>query len=233
VRIGVTDCYNEDKYDQYVKWIRAVDPKVEIIRLSYTTERDLGEQRLDGLLLTGGGDVDPTLYGSPDPARASKGVNRNRDKFEFEMIRQALEDELPILGVCRGMQVVNVALGGTLHVDLESKGYDDHAGAEGKPVRHAIDIEANSLLSGLAGGLEQEVNSFHHQAVEGLGKGLMAVAHSTDGVVEAVEWSLKEGMPFLLLVQWHPERMDGNLFSTNLAKIFLREIHYFIANKTP
>jgi putative glutamine amidotransferase len=233
VRIGVTDCYNEDKYDQYVRWIQSVDPEVATVRLSHATERDRRPQRLDGLLLTGGGDVDPTLYGSPDPSTASKGVNRKRDEFEFGLIQQALEDELPILGVCRGMQVMNVALGGTLHVDLESRGYRNHAGAEGTPVRHTIEIEANSLLSGLSGGLKQEVNSFHHQAVEGLGKGLMAVAHSTDGVVEAAEWSLKEGMPFLLLVQWHPERMDGDVFSTNLAKIFLREIHFFIANKTP
>jgi putative glutamine amidotransferase len=233
VRIGVTDCYNEDKYDQYVEWIRSVDPRVEIVRLSHTAGQDRSAQQVDGLLLTGGGDVDPALYGTPDPARESKGVDRRRDEFELELIRQALEDERPILAVCRGMQVMNVALGGTLLVDLKSAGYEDHAGVAAKPIVHWVEIEANSLLSGLAGGLKQEVNSFHHQAVGELGKGLMPVARSADGVVEAAEWSLKEGMPFLLLVQWHPERMNGNVFSTNLAKIFLREIHYFTANKTP
>ncbi len=232
MRIGITDCHNADKYDQYVKWIRSANPEVEIVRLS----RGAGirvDQRVDGLLLTGGDDVDPALYGSSDPARESKGVDRSRDEFEFDLIRIALEDEMPILGVCRGMQVMNVALGGTLHTDLQSKGFENHSGTKERAVLHRVDIGANSLLSGLAGGLEQEVNSFHHQGVDALGKGLMAVAHAADGVVEAAEWSLKEGMPFLLLVQWHPERMDGSLFSTNLAKIFLREVQYSIANKTP
>ncbi|HTP12291.1 MAG TPA: gamma-glutamyl-gamma-aminobutyrate hydrolase family protein, partial [Bacteroidota bacterium] len=95
-----------------------------------------------------------------------------------------------------------------------------------------VAIEANSLLSGLAGGLTAEVNSSHHQAVRELGRGLMPAARSADGVIEAAEWSLKERMPFLLLVQWHPERMMGNAFSTNLARIFLRETQYHIANKT-
>jgi putative glutamine amidotransferase len=100
-------------------------------------------------------------------------------------------------------------------------------------VSHGVMIEANSLLSGLAGGLNQQVNSYHHQAVDELGSGLMPSAVSTDGVVEAAEWSVKEGMPFLLLVQWHPERPLGekDVFAANLAKIFLREIEYSRSNK--
>ncbi len=233
MRIGVTDCHNDDKFEQYVAWIHSADPAAEIVRLSHDTTGDWGSPDTDGLLLTVGGDVDPALYGSADRARASKGIDRRRDEFELDLIRQALEDERPILGVCRGMQVMNVALGGTLIEDLKLAGYDDHAGEATKPIVHEVGIEANSLLSGLAGGLSRGVNSFHHQAVGRLGRGLIPVAHSADGVVEAAEWSLKEGMPFLLLVQWHPERMKGDTFSTNLAKMFLREIHYFIANKTP
>jgi putative glutamine amidotransferase len=233
MRIGVTDCLREDKLQLYMDWIKKCSPSVEIKRLS-SVERKLEDvNEIDGLLLTGGGDVDPEFDGRADLRGRSNGVNRNRDEYEFEVIRRALEADLPVMGVCRGMQVMNVALGGTLHADVESDGFKAHSSRSEGVVTHEISIVPNSLLSGLAGGLQQTVNSYHHQAVDKLGNGLKQVAASADGVVEAAEWSLKEGMPFLLLVQWHPERRldGGEAFSTNLAKIFLREVEYSITNK--
>ncbi len=228
MRIGITDCLREDKLKQYLDWIQKVDSNVEFEILS-SVEGNLDTvSKIDGLLLTGGGDVDPDLYGRAHLRSQAKDINTKRDEFEFEIIKRALDAELPILGVCRGMQVMNVALGGSLHVDIKSKGFNDHTSSVNGGLKHFVSIEPNSLLSGLAGGLKQEVNSYHHQAVDELGKGLMPTAKSTDGVIEAAEWSLKEGMSFLLLVQWHPERTLGNndLFSTNLARIFLRETEY-------
>jgi len=129
---------------------------------------------------------------------------------------------------------MNVALGGSLHIDLQSSGFRDHSGSETKPIRHSLNIEPNSLLSDLANGTEAEVNSFHHQAVDELGTGLKVVAQSPDGIIEAAEWSVKDGSPFLMLVQWHPERFTNHDSSlpTNLARIFLREMQFTIANKT-
>ncbi len=227
--VGVTDCLREDKLRLYVEWIRKYGPSVELKTLS-SAEGNAGDiNEVDGLLLTGGDDVDPELFGRPDLRKKSNGINRKRDEFEIEVIQRALDIDLPILGVCRGMQVVNVALGGTLHADVETDGFKPHTSPPGGVMTHEISIEPNSLLSGIAGGLTQNVNSYHHQAVDKLGKGLMKVAVSTDdGVVEAAEWSLKEGMSFLLLVQWHPERTHngGETFSANLAKMFLREVEY-------
>jgi putative glutamine amidotransferase len=233
MRIGITDCLREDKLRQYIEWIQKVDPSAEFEVLSSTLDNPGAVSNVDALLLTGGGDIDPEFYGRPDLRDAANDINRQRDEFEFDVIKRALDSDLPILGVCRGMQVMNVALGGSLYVNLKTSGFNDHSTPKSGGLRHDIAVEPNSLLSGLAGGLKQEVNSYHHQAVHDLGQGLMQTAVSTDGVVEAAEWSTKEGMSFLLLVQWHPERALGNVdtFSTNLAKIFLREIHYSTAIK--
>ncbi len=233
MRIGVTDCLRDDKLQLYLDWIRKHSPSVEFTTLSPIQGNIEAVSHIDGLLLTGGDDVDPEFYGRPDLRNRSNGINRKRDEFEFEVIRRTLNADRPILGVCRGMQVMNVALGGTLHADVETDGFGPHASHSGGLVTHEVSIQPNSLLSGLAGGLNQKVNSYHHQAVDRLGKGLMKVAESIDGVIEAAEWSMKEGMSFLLLVQWHPERTveGGEKFSANLAKIFLREVEYSITNK--
>ena len=233
MRIGITDCLREDKLQQYFDWVHNVDKDVKFEQLSSVTGNIDALSSVDGLMLTGGGDVDPGFYGRDDLGGRARDINIQRDEFEFEIIKRALDADLPILGVCRGMQVMNVALGGSLHADLKSDGFQEHSISAHGGLKHDIAIEANSLLSGLAGGLEQKVNSYHHQAVDSLGKGLTSVATSSDGVIEAAEWISKEGMPFLLLVQWHPERTLGelNVFSTNLAQIFLREVHYSIANR--
>jgi putative glutamine amidotransferase len=234
LKIGITDCLREDKLEQYYAWIRKTEPTVEFDKLSPSNGKFDSINTLDGLLLTGGNDIDPEYYGHPELRNQARDINTKRDEFEFEVIKRALDADLPILGVCRGMQVMNVALGGSLHVDLKTKGFNDHSVSANGGKKHTIEIEPNSLLSGLAGGLRQEVNTYHHQAVDKLGRGLMPVAKSIDGVVEAAEWSSKEGMSFLLLVQWHPERLLGQIdeFSTNLAKIFLREVQYSTSTKT-
>jgi len=228
MRIGFTDNLNAEKFEQYCQWIRSVDPSIEVVKLSPSLANDGVVNSVDGVVLTGGGDVDPAYYGVTDDGGIVRDVNQERDEFEFRVIERALDAELPIVGVCRGMQVMNVYLGGTLIPDLLTAGREDHERREGHDAIHPIMPVPHSLLAAVTGLGSQSVNSAHHQAVEHLGRGLMTSAVSRDGVVEAAEWSLKEDMPFLLLVQWHPERMEKSASpcSQGIAALFVREVQH-------
>ncbi len=161
-------------------------------------------ERVDALVFTGGGDVDPALYGGK-PHAAIYGVDRVRDESEIQLVRAAIEDEKPALAICRGCQVVNVALGGNLIADLAEEVGDGvrHRG-EGPGTRafHPVAVQPGSQLAGILGALELEPSSSHHQAIRRLASGLEIVARAPDGTIEAVEM---ETHPFLVAVQWHPE----------------------------
>jgi putative glutamine amidotransferase len=156
----------------------------------------------EGLVLTGGGDIDPAFYGqAPDPHLY--GVDTTRDAFEIELARAAIERRFPLLAICRGIQVVNVALGGTLDQHIVGKpGLEPHGiPGGGSPVLHPVKVEPESMLS-RAMGMGTAVSScHHHQAIAEVGPGLRPVAWTDDGVIEAVEIP---GCP-LIAVQWHPE----------------------------
>ncbi|MEU8175753.1 gamma-glutamyl-gamma-aminobutyrate hydrolase family protein [Microbispora hainanensis] len=154
----------------------------------------------DGLLLPGGKDVDPISYGA---APREEETLPDLDIVEIALARWAAEDKVPLFGVCRGEQVLNVALGGTLYGHIgDLPGVGDHGGDDLPTVWHEIEITEGSLLAAALGGVRATVNSRHHQAVDRLGDGLRAVAVSPDGIVEAIE---AEGDWFALGVQWHPE----------------------------
>lgn len=159
--------------------------------------------RLDGLLLTGGGDVDPALYAHP-PRPETTGVDPDRDTLEARLVSLAVERDTPILAICRGIQILNVALGGTLIQDIAAQvsGSTNHWDLEhwNEP-SHPVRVEGGSALHGLVGE-EVSVNSIHHQAVDRLGSGLRAVGWAPDGVVEAVEAA---ELRFCMGLQWHPE----------------------------
>ena len=159
----------------------------------------------DGLLLSGGQDVDPTLY-DEEPVRALGVVIRQRDVYEIALVRAAVKAGKPVFGICRGMQVINVALGGTLYQDLPTQNpasFVKHRqeAPEGYPT-HNIDILPDTRLASLFG-TTHYVNSLHHQAVKDLAPGLKATAFSKDGVIEAIESPTHN----ILAVQWHPEIM--------------------------
>jgi len=159
--------------------------------------------RLDGLLLTGGGDIDPGRYGAQPHPRTSR-VSAPRDAAELELLDAAMAAGLPVLGVCRGMQLVNVARGGTLCQHLpDGAGHTPVPGTFGS---HPVRVAPGTRLAGILGanGDGADVPTAHHQAVDRLGEGLVATAWTEDGVIEAVEPSAV-GDPFLLAVQWHPE----------------------------
>jgi putative glutamine amidotransferase len=162
--------------------------------------------RLSGLCLSGGPDLDPETYEErPHPELGP--IEPDLDRFELELVRQADARGLPILAICRGMQALNVARGGSLHQHLPDRpGVTiDHRQREpGDRVVHDVTVAAGSRLARLVGGREAAVNSFHHQAVHRIGNGLRAVAWSPDGVVEGVE---APGREFVVGVQWHAESL--------------------------
>jgi len=160
---------------------------------------------LDGLLLTGGTDVNPVHYGQ-GRLRDSESPDDERDALELRLVREALAANLPVLGICRGLQLLNVALDGSLIQHLASTHVHQvrPKGAESgwHPAAHQIRVEPNTRLAEIIGAGEHEVNSRHHQAVDRLGRGLIVSGVSTDGVIEAIE---KPGAAFAVAVQWHPE----------------------------
>jgi putative glutamine amidotransferase len=165
----------------------------------------------EGLLLTGGEDVDPSHYAAqPSPALGS--VDPERDRFELALFRAARARGLPLLGICRGMQLVNVALGGTLWQDLPSErpGPIEHNPPAGRTARtHHVRLARGSRAARALGVDVLVPNSFHHQAIRDLAAGLVASGWSDDGLIEAVEAPPEE--PWLLAVQWHPEEMHADV----------------------
>jgi putative glutamine amidotransferase len=161
----------------------------------------------DGLLLTGGEDIDPAWYGA-EPSPLLSPPSRERDLFELALFGVARQRELPILGICRGIQLINVALGGSLYQDLPSErsGSVEHRPEGARDVRsHRVRLQPNSRAAKALGSLSVKVNSSHHQAIKDLARGLLATGWTDDNLVEVVETS--PGAPWLLAVQWHPEEM--------------------------
>jgi putative glutamine amidotransferase len=164
-------------------------------------------RELRGLLLTGGGDLDPGLFGEA-PHRTVYEVAPIRDTLECSAVRIALERGLPMLAVCRGIQLLNVALGGTLFQDIGSDPATEllHSQREARDqATHKVKVQPGSRLAGTLGIDELEVNSMHHQAVRDLGAGLQAVAWAPDLIVEGIE--IPDRSRFVLGVQWHPEEL--------------------------
>jgi putative glutamine amidotransferase len=159
--------------------------------------------RVDGLLLAGGADIDPSSYGA-EPHEETRGTWPERDAFEIALAQRALARDMPLLGICRGMQLLNVALGGTLDQHLpETIGSGVHRSIAGKFSRHDVRLEPGTLACSAAGLEGFAVFSHHHQGIERLGEGLRVSGHSADDeVVEAIELPDKR---FALGVVWHPE----------------------------
>ena len=178
---------------------------------------------LDGLLLPGGGDVDPARYGQRvRPECHVDGADALLDEVELRLARWALDDGRPLLGICRGQQVLNVAAGGTLYQDLaiEAPGSLAHRQPDARTeLVHAVAVAASSRLGAVLGAPALRVNSIHHQAVARLAPGLRAVAWAPDGIVEGVEVAHH---PFALAVQFHPEELvPGHEPSARLFRAFV------------
>lgn len=163
---------------------------------------------LDGIVFTGGSDIDPYYYGE-NPNKKLGNINPFRNQHEVELCKRVLYDtEIPILGICRGLQLINITAGGSLYQDLESQregGFSHRLSNFPKFYpSHQVEIQGESKLGKIFGKEKMGVNSFHHQAIKDLGKGLIASMKAEDGLIEGVEL---EGDRYVVAVQWHPEAM--------------------------
>jgi putative glutamine amidotransferase len=182
-------------------------------------------ENYDGILFAGGEDVDPSFYGE-DKRHDNVHDHRPRDEFEFSLLEGALARRAPILGICRGVQMINVQFGGTLYQDMKEDAepqiehrQTDFGKTRQEPSHAVLVTDAESSLGAIVQSACR-VNSMHHQAVKRLGRGLKVTARSEDGFVEAVESA--DAYPFLMAVQWHPEEMVSN--SAEQRQIFVRFI---------
>lgn len=209
----------------YENWLKKIDSGVEIVNL-YEMELHDAVAALEGssgLLLTGGSDLHPMRYGKIEYLPLCRDIDEKRDEMELAVIKEAFDKNIPLLGICRGLQVLNVAFKGTLIPDISqfSKSTVPHSGTE--DVYHRVSVKTNSSLFTMTGVDTEVVNSSHHQSIDTLAKGFTAVAHGPDSIIEAIEAD-RSLHPFCIAVQWHPERMDfSNPLSWKLGVMFLEQ----------
>jgi putative glutamine amidotransferase len=217
MRIALTYTGTDRKHENYVRWLTADEEGIEVVRL----EAGGGGSIIgcDALVLSGGVDIYPGYYKGGVEYPGGGGWRPERDAFELEMLEAALVKGLPVLGVCRGLQLINVYQKGTLVQDLGPAGDIVHEGVPGADKEHRVLVDAGTVLGEVVG-FEGEgrggaacrgiVNSAHHQAVDQLGVDLRVTCRAEDGTIEGLEWREPAARPFLMAVQWHPERMYVN-----------------------
>jgi putative glutamine amidotransferase len=231
LKIAISKAVPEASYIHYVNWLKTADSTVicqDMYHLSIDSALQIfGE--FDGLLLTGGTDVYPGQYGKEkDTSRCWK-PDFKRDTLELALIRAALEQQKPILGICRGLQILNVYLGGSLIIDLPTDldTIVKHQCVDKNQCVHPVTLMEGMLLYEMAGETMGMVNSNHHQGIDRLSPHLTGLANTEDGLIEAIQWRNKNRSPFLMGVQWHPERMDfQNPLSGKIALRFLTEVYH-------
>jgi putative glutamine amidotransferase len=209
--------------EPYVRAVSAAGGLPVLIPLTLSDDDLVGLlPRLDGILFTGGYDVDPRRYGSQPHPKVEK-IDADRDRVELRLAQGVVEGGKPFLGICRGFQVLNVALGGSLyeHILDQLPGAIQHD-RHGDPrdfLSHSVSVEADSRLADILSGSQVQVNSLHHQGVRKLAPTLSPTAYATDGLIEAFELP---GHPFGLAVQWHPEELQAHASMRSLFQAFVR-----------
>lgn len=229
--IGITPSHNTENDDislrpTYIRAIMAAGGLPILLPLEISDD-DLGQfvRLCNGFLFSGGPDPHPFLFGEETQSNCGN-VSAARDRMELRLLKAAMADRKPILGICRGIQLINVGLGGDIYQDIPSQTVSEFPIAHKQPFyynmpSHHVDVAAGTLLSGLAGGRGRiEVNSMHHQAVRRPAPGLIVSGSAPDGLIEALE---KPDYPFLLGVQWHPEYLWQN--NETAANIFSAFVH--------
>ena len=224
MKIGITR--TDSKFERCISWIEHFDIKYEILDYDHPDNGMKKFEDCSGLLLTGGIDIYPEIYCDWDTVETKGSYKPERDGFELKLIERALERELPILAVCRGLQLVNIHFRGSLIFDLEEIRNVNHKRITPTEDRlHGARIFENTLLHEIIKENNVIVTSSHHQAVDRLGEGLMVNAKSDDGVIEGIEYQEKSGKPFFIGVQWHPERFKdlNDPASKNILLKFIEE----------
>ncbi len=212
----------------YINWLKRADSTIEVVDL-YPMSIDaamLALETCSGLVLTGGEDVYPGIYGTAADTLRCGDIDRHRDSLETAAIAKALDRGLPVAGICRGQQILNVWLGGTLFTDIPQDvgtkvihRCDDYLSCF-----HTVVVAKGSLLDSIARADSGALTTNHHQAVRMLARGLKANAWSADSLIEGIEWADPANKPFMIGVQWHPERMDdASPLSGPLVRRFVAE----------
>jgi putative glutamine amidotransferase len=225
MRIGLTYTGTDEKHINYVNWLKQND-NIEVIKLSVDATDTDYIKNLDGIILSGGIDIHPKKYGNEkeDYRNAPLKFKEERDEFEISIFKLSQENNIPLLAVCRGMQLVNIILGGNLQQDLGINLNKIHwrikaTNAKEPDKAHGIDISPKTILDEIAKSSRGVANSAHHQSIKKVGRGLQVNCKSDDGIIEGLEWKDKTNKPFLLCIQWHPERMyKFHLENTSLSK---------------
>jgi putative glutamine amidotransferase len=227
ITIAISKGGPEENYKAYGEWLQKNNPSIKWMDLSQMTlDKAVSTlEKCSGLLLSGGGDVNPAKYSRPDQRAICEDIDDNRDTLELALIKKAMELKMPILAICRGHQILNVYQGGTLVPDISSfPGMSVQHRCEDKiKCFHSISISDGSILKAITGQSSAIVNSSHHQAVAILASPFKVTALSTDGMMEAFEWKDTLDRSPLLSVQWHPERLPDSLeiMSRSIAQFFL------------
>lgn len=228
-KIGIS--YTKTAFDNYWNWITEEDRQddLELVLLSFEKNNTEDIYQCHGFVLTGGIDVHPDFYNGEEVYNNSPGnFERERDVFEEKIYRYSQEKRLPVLGICRGMQLINVLEGGKLIQDLDN-GNERHKKEESDK-EHNIIAERGTLLHDVTHSFKGYVNSAHHQAIDpnAIGNNLIINAYDDDEkIIEGFEFKDKSGKAFMLCVQWHPERMKNkkeNPFSENIKQQFLAAV---------
>ncbi|MCX7879952.1 MAG: gamma-glutamyl-gamma-aminobutyrate hydrolase family protein [Ignavibacteria bacterium] len=216
-------------YEKYCHYLQKYYPSIKCINAYGIEVNELRNIMANacGVVLTGGLDVNPKYYGRAYDSALCE-VDDYRDSLEFALLEIAFEKKLPIFAICRGEQILNVYLGGTLFPDLPTYYPSDVVHRCKNPSEqclHKVVLDKSSFFYKLVQEDTIIVNSFHHQGVERLGKGLRKVAWTLDGLIESYEWEDPKGKPTILAVQWHPERLpDENPVSRALALEFINRV---------
>ena len=235
ILIGLSKASGSEAYLRYAEWITSLEKIVRTVDLSaipMATALDT-LAHCSGIIFTGGADYHPGRYGMAEDTAVCE-IEPNRDTLDFALMKKAVELNMPILGICRGEQLINIYFGGTLTPDIKYGPEEKHIHqCKGEPTcEHQINVDRESFLFSITrvdGGI---VNSNHHQAVARPGNELKLSAMAPDAVIEAVEWANPSGKPFLLGVEWHPERMDASSpFGNKIGKAFLKASEKYLKKK--
>lgn len=226
IKIAISKAIGSKNYEQYSVWIKKYNANIETVNL-YGLSIDSAQKIItdcDGVILSGGPDVNPVYYSKPQDSALCE-IDDYRDSLEFAVIQQTLQLNKPLLAICRGLQILNVAKGGTLIADIptQRQGSVIHQCKLPDTCYHNVKF-VNSKLLPYTNNQIYNVNTNHHQGIDKLSPDFRAIAYSDDSLIEAFEPTNLSMYNFLLAVQWHPERLNDAITSDSIAIQFIRKI---------
>ncbi|CAN5484062.1 hypothetical protein BH10BAC5_BH10BAC5_24780 [soil metagenome] len=227
ITIGISR--SDSKFQNYINWLEAADISYRIFDWEKSGDVEMLSE-CSGLILTGGSDIYPEVYCDWDTPDMKGKYLPERDGYELNLLSKALDLKMPVFGICRGLQLINVYFRGSLIFDIEDIRKVNHRKiAENTDRMHLINIFPDTLLSEIMKESKVEVNSSHHQAADRTGEGLMINCRSEDGIVEGLEYADKKEKSFLIAVQFHPERFPERIADTpkKLLDRFVKECYNY------